>query len=151
MRAHRRLVDLSAPPGAGGDLEVAVLDLRLDGYQLVVPGHGVDVDLHDAEVGDHGAEVRAHHGGQRAVEVVGRDVDLAGVGHGRDLQRLPKAVPGRVDDGHVHRGLLEVRPIVPPPEQTFAGGDRNAGARPDVVQGPGIAGVAFHPEDVEGL
>src|SRR5882762_3971105 len=64
MGPHDRFVDLGAPARSRGQVEVAVLHVRLDGDELVVPRHLIWVGLHDAQVGHHGAEVPAHHGGE---------------------------------------------------------------------------------------
>src|SRR6266536_6027263 len=57
MSPHDLFVDLGAPARARGQVEVAVLHVRLHGDELVVPRHLIGVDLHDAQVGHHGAEV----------------------------------------------------------------------------------------------
>src|SRR5689334_18272658 len=70
VEADGGFVDLGAPAGAGGQREVAVLDVGLDRDQVVLPRDHVGVDLHDAEVRHDRGEVRVHHRRQVAVEVV---------------------------------------------------------------------------------
>src|SRR5262252_9261277 len=132
MRAYGRLVDLRAPAGSGGQGEIAVFHVGLHGDDVVVPWHHVGIRLHDTQVRHHCAEVGAHHGGERPVKVVGSDVDLVGVGHVRDLHRLPHPVPWRIDDGHVHGVVLEVRPVVASPEEALAGGHGHGNLASDV-------------------
>src|SRR6267143_123270 len=72
MGPHDLFVDLGAPARSRGQVEVAVLHVRLHGDELVVPWHLIRIRLHDAQIGHHGAEVPAHHGGERPVEIVRR-------------------------------------------------------------------------------
>ncbi len=70
------------------------------------------------------AEVGAHQRGHVAVEVVRRAVDLAGLGHGRDLHRLEDAVPGQVDYADVHGTILEEIFELATAERAFAARER---------------------------
>src|SRR5215470_17757942 len=85
VRPHELLVDVGAKAGAGGQQQVAVLDDRWAGDDIVLPGDVVDVDLHDLEVGDRGAEMRADQRAEMAVEIMRRAVDLEGIRHIGDL------------------------------------------------------------------
>src|SRR5260221_9478417 len=109
MGAQSRLVDIGAPARPGRQHQLAVLDDRRDGDEVVLPRHVVDVDLHDAEIRHRGAEMCAHQGREMAVEIMRRDIDLVSVGHRRDLDRLGETVPRHVDDGDVDRAGLEER------------------------------------------
>ena len=147
MLPDRRLVDVGAPAGLGGQDQVAVLDARRLGDEIVLPGHVVDVDLHDAEVRDRGAEVRAHQRRHVAVEVVRRAVDLVGLRHGRDLHRLEDAVPGQVDDADVHRALLEVILELAAAEEALAAGERRRDRAADQRQRARIEAVDLDPHE----
>ena len=147
--ADRLLVGVAAPAGPVRHDEVAVLEHRRVVDQLVVPGQAVDVGLHDAQVRHGGREVRVHHRAQVAVEVVRRHVDLVRLGAGRDLHRLPHAVPGRVDDGHVHGLLAEVGQELAQAQQRLARGDRVRAGAADMAQRLGAEGVDLDPEHVE--
>src|ERR1700728_1956849 len=59
VRADEFLVDVGAPAGTGRQQQIAVLDDRRLGDDLVLPFHVVDIDLHDLEVRDRGAEMGA--------------------------------------------------------------------------------------------
>src|SRR6267378_3788800 len=48
MGPHDLFVDLGAPARARGQVEVAVLHVRLHGDELVVPWHLIRIRLHDA-------------------------------------------------------------------------------------------------------
>ena len=132
-------------------MEVAVLHVRLHGDELVVPRHLIGVGLHDAQVGHHGAEVPAHHGGERSVEIVRGHVDLVRVRHAGDLDRFPHPVPRRVDDGHVHGVVLEVRAVVAPAEQALARGHGHGRAAPDISERLRVSRVDLDPEEIERL
>ncbi len=99
---------------------MALFELRRHREQLAVPGQAVDVDLHDPQIGGGGSEVDIHHRCQMAVEIVRRDVDLKGVRRGGDLDRLPHAVPHRVDDRDIHRLLAKIGQEFAQPEQGLA-------------------------------
>jgi len=123
VRADRFLVGFGPPAGRIGNYQMAVLELRHGGEHLVVPGEAVDVDLHDAQIRRRGGEMRIHHRRQMAVEIVRRDVDLERFGGGRDLHRLPHAVPHRVDDRHIHRLLAEIGQELAQAQQCLARAD----------------------------
>ena len=113
-------------PGPSGSSRWPFSIRGRDGHEVVVPGHRVGIDLHDPEVRHDGAEVGAHHGREVAVEVVRRDVDLVGVGHGGDLQRLRRRRSTGVSMIATSIALLlEERPVVAPAEQALARGDRD--------------------------
>ena len=126
-----------------------VLDDRRRRHQVVLPRHVVDVDLHDAHVRQRGAEMRAHQGGQVAVEVVRRHVDLVRLGHVADLHALGEAVPGDVDDGHVHRVVLEEGAELPPREQRFATRDGGAQRIADLAQRQRVVTVDLEPHQAQ--
>src|SRR5207248_2760749 len=112
----------------------------------VTPGLARQTDLEDGEdaLGATLKWLAARRGARR-------HIDLVGVGHRGDLERLSQAIPGHVDDHRVHRALLEERAVLAPPKQALAAGDRNRGARADVAQRLRVADIRFDPEQVERL
>src|SRR5438094_2138268 len=87
------LVELGAPARRGRDLHPAVLDLRQRREQLVAVRRLLGVTLHDPHVRHGGAEVEALERAQMAVVVVGRDVQLVGLGQVGHLLRGREALP----------------------------------------------------------
>src|SRR6185503_14314753 len=55
MGAHRLFVDVGAPAGPRRDHELAFLDDRRMGDEIVLPRHVVDLIFHDPAIGDGGA------------------------------------------------------------------------------------------------
>src|SRR5262249_25396972 len=121
------LVDVGPPARRVAEPDVAIADRRLLGDEGALPGHVVDVDLHDAHVRQHGAEMQRMQVGQVAVIVVRGDVDLARLGQPPDLHGLRETVPRHVDDGHVHRVLLQKRPVLAQAHQALARGQSRRG------------------------
>src|SRR6516165_12724103 len=80
MSAHSILIDVGAPPGPRRHDDLAVLDLRRVGDQIVAPGDLVHIVLHDAVIRDRRAEMRADHAREMAGEIVRGAVDLERVG-----------------------------------------------------------------------
>src|SRR2546426_9894096 len=74
------LVELGAPARRGRDLHPAVLDLRQRREQLIAVRRLLRIALHDPHVRHGGAEVEALERAEVAVVVVGRDVQLVGLG-----------------------------------------------------------------------
>src|SRR5262245_63386837 len=83
----RLLVQLGAPARRGRNLHVARRDLRQRREQLVAVGRLLRIALHDAHVGDRRAQITALERAEVAVVVVGRDVQLVGLGEVGDLLR----------------------------------------------------------------
>ena len=69
--------------------------------------------------GTDGAEMRAHERTEMAIEIVGSDVDLIGLRHGRDLHRFQNTVPGHVYDRHIHRLMIQEWLVLAATEQRF--------------------------------
>src|SRR5882724_8841277 len=151
VRPQHRLVDLRAPAGGGREQDVAVLDHRGPADEVGFPRHVVGVDLHDAHVRQHRAQVQRVQVGQVAVVVVRGDVDLVGLGHAADLHGLGEAVPGHVDDGHVHRVALEERPVLAGADEALARGQARGGRLLDLEQRLRVPGVVLEPLEVEAL
>src|SRR5664279_535878 len=84
-----------------------------------------------------------------AVEVMRRDVDLEGVGGAGDLHRLPYAVPGRVDDGDIHRLFAEIGQEFAQAQQGLAGRNRVRTLPPDIAECFRVEAVDLDPEHVE--
>ena len=125
---------------------MAVLDLRHGGEQRVPPRHLVDIDLHDAQVRHGGGEVDVHHRAQVAVEVVRRDVDLAGFRASRDLHGLRDAVPHRVDNRHVHRAVVEIGLELAQADQRLAAGDGRPRGAAHLGEADRVVGIDLVPE-----
>ena len=145
MPFHRILVNVSAPAGLGRHDQVAVLYARRLGDEIVFPGHIIDVDLHDPEVRNRCAEVGAHQSGNVAIEVVRRAVDLIGLGHECDLHRLEDAVPGHVDNGDVHRIILEEISELATSEKAFAARDGRSDRATDKGERARIEAINLDP------
>ena len=111
-----------------------------------IPGHIVDIDFHDAEVRDGGAEMRAHQAGEMAVEIMRRAVGLMRLAHCGDLERGEDAVPGHVDDGDVHRIIVEEGLEAAQAKKRFAGCDRGLYAVADMAQGVRVIEIDLEPE-----
>ena len=121
MGAQAFLVGFGAPARAVRHDKMAVDDLGHMREQFMVPRQAVDVGFHDAQVRHGGREMRVLHGAEMAVEIMRGDVDLEMFGGSRNLHRLPYPVPGRVDDGDVHRLLVEVGQELAQAQQRLAG------------------------------
>jgi hypothetical protein len=119
--AQAFLVGLGAPAGAIRHDEMAVDNVRHMREQFVVPREAIDVSLHDPQIRHGCREMCIHHGAEMAVKIMRRDVDLEMFGGGSDLHRLPHPVPGRVDDGDIHRLFVEVGQELAQAQQRLAG------------------------------
>src|SRR4030095_12424640 len=91
-----------SPARPGGHTQLAALDRRGGGDELVAPRHVVDVDLEDSRVGDRGTPLRSDERRQVRVVVVRGAGDLERLGEVGDLLRLVEPVPD-----HVHRSDVE--------------------------------------------
>src|SRR5215831_2165580 len=147
--ADRRLVGYAAPSRPIRHDEMAVLEHGRMIDKLVVPGEAVDVGFHDAKVGHGGGKVRIHHGAQMPVEVMRRHIDLVRLGGARNFHGLPHAVPGCVDDGHIHRLLAEIGQEFAQAKERLAGRDRVPALAANEAQRLWIEGVDLDPKHIE--
>ena len=83
------------------------------------------------------------------VEVVGGDVDFVRLRHGGDLEPLPGAVPGDVDDRDVHRRALEVGTEPADAEQRLARRDGGAHTLADSGEGGRVVEIDLEPGEPE--
>src|SRR5258708_37562826 len=67
MRAHTLFVGIGSPARPVRHQEIAVLDLRQMGEELVITSQPIAVGLHDPQIRHRRAEIRIHHGTDVAV------------------------------------------------------------------------------------
>ena len=157
MRKFRRmssqgfLVDIRAPAGPLRHGQYAILDHGNLSDEIVFPRHVINIGFHDREIRYDRRQVRAHHRREMTVKIVRRAVDLVGVGHRRNLDRLRQPIPGHVDNCHVDRAVFEEWPILPAPKERLAGSDRHPGAIAYETQPLGVIRVNFQPSQIERL
>ena len=84
-----------------------------------------------------------------AVKIVRGDVDLVRLGGGGDFHRLPHAIPGRVDNGDIHRLFAEVGHELAQAEERLARADRMRALLADGAERLRHKGVDFDPEYIE--
>jgi hypothetical protein len=83
-------------------------------------------------------EVQRLERGQVAVVVVGRHVDLVGLGEVRHFLRRREPLPADVHHDRVQRVALEVRPVLPHGLELLAPAERRARAGAELDQRIGI-------------